>query len=81
MKLKLYYEVNGIAVDEDENPCPAGMCIDLGEIYDLTKENGEELLNKFSIDMFLNYCGLNGIIDPLDVTRISEEEYIAKYED
>lgn len=79
-ELRICFEVNGLAADEDGNPCPAGMQISFGKT---DKEvNYTELIKDISIPAFaayLNDLGLTKSIRPEDVRIISPEEYDEKY--
>lgn len=75
-KIVLYMEIQGLWEDENGNPQPAGLKLDLGaEIED---EKHKELLEKMTekLEKTLNLMGLQK-----DCKIISEQEYIEKYGD
>lgn len=77
-KLRLCFEVQGLAIDEDGNSCSAGMQIILeGEL-----KKGityEELTKDLDIPAVLEFFGMEGVADPADIRLITPEEYDKEY--
>ena len=76
-KVIIYFEIDGLGVDENDNPCPAGMKIEWGETKDPISYN--ELTKNLDIPAILKIFWLQKMINPEDVHVISPEEYEAKY--
>lgn len=79
MKLRICFEIDGLAEDEDGSPAPAGLAMTLGE----TKEQVDywEFVQNISIEGVLKSVCLDGIVKPEDVRIIAPEEYDEKYRD
>lgn len=76
-KLRVCFEVNGFAEDENGNPCPAGLQMSIG---DAKKEiEYEKLTENIDIEKVLDYAGLSGFVKPEDVKIITPEEYDRLY--
>ena len=74
-KVRACFEVAGLAVDENGNPTPAGLQIQIGEA-----------LNEFPYDELISHIDLNKVaatihVDPSAITVITPEEYDEKYGD
>lgn len=81
MKLRICVEVQDLAVDENGNPCAAGMEMSM-EFKDGTKlPTYEEVIEKLTIEHFLEAAGMEGIINAEDCKFITPEEYDEKYAD
>ena len=78
-KLKICFEVHGMAQDDKGNPVPCGMSIDFGEIEKDVEY--AEVTKNINIKGLLKYCHLDGIIKPEDVSIIPPEEYAERYGD
>lgn len=79
MKLRICFEIAGLAEDEAGNPAPTGLVMTLGETakeFDYWK-----LVRNVSIEGVLKTTCLDGIVKPEDVKVISLEEYDQKYGD
>lgn len=78
-KVRICLEINGIAQDEQGNPCPAGGQIELGE----TELNIDyhELTKDLNIPGVLKMMHLDTIVKPEDVRVITPEEYDERYGD
>ena len=78
-RLRICFEVSGIAEDENGLPTPAGMQIDFGEV---DKEvDYAEITKDLNIPGILEYMHLDGVIRPDAVTIITPEEYDERYGD
>lgn len=75
---KLFFEINGIAEDENGNPCAAAMSVDLGaQITDV---------DYWTVANSVDFSKLAGIFPLANVTAedmrvISPEEYAQRYGD
>ena len=78
-KLRVCFEVNGFAEDENGNPCPAGLQMTIGD----AKKEVEygELTRNIDIEKVIDYAGLSGIVKPEDVRIITPEEYDERFGD
>ena len=79
MKLRICFEIDGLGVDEDGNPVPAGLAMTLGETE--KKVDYQEFAQNISIEGVLKSVCLDGIVKPEDVRIITPEEYDEKYGD
>lgn len=77
-KLRICFEVNGLATDENGTPSPAGLQLDFGDIL-LESVNYEKLTADIDIQKMLEISFLGKHIDPKDVRVITPEEYDLKY--
>ena len=78
-KVRVCFEIDGIAEDEQGNLCPAGAQMVLGETE---KEfSYEELTANINIPAFLASIGLSNIAKPEDVRIITPQEYDERYGD
>lgn len=75
-RLRVCFEVDGIAEDEHGKPCPAGLQIDLGETSIAVPY--DELAESIDIPGLLELAGL-AFISVSDVRIITPEEYDEKY--
>lgn len=80
-KIRICLEIQGIAEDENGNPCPGGLCLTIGEDSDpeLTAAEFAELMGQFSVETVLKAAMLDGIYTAADCRLISPEEYDRKY--
>ena len=75
-RLRVCFEIDGIAEDEFGKPCPTGLQIDFGEA---TKDiSYDELTKNIDIQEFLELACLSHI-STSDVRIITPEEYDEKY--
>ena len=75
-RLRVCFEIDGIAEDEFGEPCPAGLQLDFGEA---TKDiSYDELTKNIKIPRLLELACL-GHIPTSDVRIITPEEYDEKY--
>ena len=79
MKLRICFEINGLAEDEHGNPAPAGLAMSLGETE--KQVDYQELTKNINIHSVLELTCLNGFVRPEDVKIITPEEYDEKYGD
>lgn len=76
-KIRICFEVLGLAFNEDGTPSPAGLQLDLGESE---KEISYDQLSKdIDISGVLSLFGLDDMIRPEDVRIIPPEEYDERY--
>ena len=75
-RLRVCFEIDGIAEDEHGEPCPAGLQLDLGETSKTIPY--EELVENINIPELLRVAGL-AFISVSDVRVITPEEYDEKY--
>lgn len=81
--LKICYEVQGLAIDDEGNPVPAGLCLTL---EGLTDENYDRAVKWISeadpTEVLPGFFGMDTLLKahrPEDFRLISEEEYEEKY--
>lgn len=79
MKLRVCFEIGGLAEDERGNPAPAGLAVTLGETNEHV--DYQELVQNIDIAGVLKLVCLNDIVRPEDVKIITPEEYDEKYGD
>ena len=78
-ELRVCFEINGFAEDENGNPCPAGLQMNIGNA---NKEiEYEKLTENIDIEKVIEYAGLSGIVKPEDVRIITPEEYDERFGD
>lgn len=77
--VNLYLEIDGLAIDENGNDCPAGIKIKLGSLPDDMYEEAIEKMNEAKPDIkkILSMIRLEEYADACRI--ISEEEYNEKY--
>lgn len=76
-ELRVCFEINGFAEDENGNPCPAGLQMNIGNA---NKEiEYEKLTANIDIEKVIEYAGLSGIVKPEDVRIITPEEYDERF--
>lgn len=75
--VRVCFEVNGIATDENGKPCPTGMQISMEKTeQDI---NYAEFTKGVDISAVLKFFGMAGIVNPEDVRFITPVEYDEKY--
>lgn len=79
MKLRIFFEINGLAEDEHGDPAPAGLAMTLGETE--KQIDYQEFVQNISINSVLKLACLNNTVNPEDVRIITPEEYDEKYGD
>lgn len=82
MCLRICVEIQGIAEDENGNPCPAGACVELDGVAGKDTSYDEiikELSKELSPEGLLRLFYLKGIVSADDIRLISPEEYDEKY--
>ena len=77
--LRVCFEVDGLAQDENSNPCPAGLEITL--IGSKSTVPYEQLASSINLDAVLRYFCLSELIGPENIRVITPEEYDEKYGD
>lgn len=79
-ELRICFEVQGLAVDENGKPCPAGMQISLGKTD--KPVDYAELTKNINIPGILKMAALNELgVRSEDVKIITPAEYDTKYGD
>ncbi len=79
MEAKIYLEIDGLAIDENNNPAPAGLCIKF-EVPGGTKlPDYQELVQSVRKEGLLRMTGLDGLVEPDDINFITQEEYEREY--
>lgn len=79
MKLRVCFEIDGLAEEEYGDPAPAGLAMVLGETE--KQVDYQELTENISIENVLGLICLEGIVNPEDARIITPEEYDEKYGD
>ena len=80
-KVRLCFEVDGLAEDEHGNPGPCGLAMTI-EIENLDEPPAyEKLAAAVNIPGVLKEFCLDGIVKPEDVRIITPEEYEERYGD
>lgn len=78
MKQRICFTVNGLARDENGEPCPAGMCLS----FDTAKEVPyEQLCAAVDKEALLRLACLDSIVTANDLQFITPEEYDREYGD
>ncbi len=79
MKIRICFEVDGLAIDESGNPAPAGVSIALDANDDAKLPDYQELVKSIRKEGLLRMTCLDGLAQPDDVVFITPEEYDRKY--
>lgn len=79
MKIRICFEIEGLAVDENGNPAPAGLCMTLDMSDDTKLPSYQELVKSIKKEGLLQMTCLDGLAQPDDVVFITSEEYDRKY--
>lgn len=83
-KIRVCFEVQGLAIDEHGNPAPAGMQFTIGEVPDEKYEAAMESVKAVKAMGILHYLGLDSFASKYkesDFRLISPEEYDREYGD
>ena len=75
-KVRICLERQRLGMDENGKPCPAGICLTLGD------EDGEEyetFLQQVKIEEVLRLACLDKLYTPADCRLITPDEYDRKY--
>lgn len=81
-KLRICLEIQGLAEDENGNPCPAGLCMTLGEVPEEGfNEKYNALIQRVKIREVLKLVCLNEDVSEDRCRIITPEEYDEKYGD
>lgn len=79
-EVKIYFEIDGLGIDEKRNPKPAYVCLTLNGRYTGEKpKNYEELAKLVNIEELLDLMCLSGVVSPDAVRILTPEEYMQKY--
>lgn len=81
-KLRICIEIQGLAEDENGNPCSAGLCMTLGEVpEECFAEKYNAFMRGIKIGEVLKIACLDGVISEDRCRIITPEEYDEKYGD
>ena len=81
-KLRICLEIQGLAENENGEPRPAGLCIELGEVPDEGfKEKYARLMKSISVEDVLRFTHFDEQFTAADCRFITPEEYDEKYGD
>lgn len=81
-KLRICLEIQGLAENENGEPRPAGLCIELGEVPDEGfKEKYAQLMKSISVEDVLRFIHFDEQFTASDCRFITPEEYDEKYGD
>ena len=78
-KVRICMEIDGLSRDEQGNPCPCGLEIELGETEQTI--DYKELTKDLDVQEILNMTFLGGRVKPENVRVITPEEYDERYGD
>ena len=80
-KIRICLEVQGLGEDELGSPCPAGVCLTLGDedAEEMTGAEYDEFIRKLNIEDVLQLLILDKEYTPADCRLITPEEYDRKY--
>lgn len=80
-KIRLCLEVQGLGQDDFGTPCPAGVCLTLGDedAEELTGAEYETFLQQVKIEEVLRLVCLDKLYTPADCRLITPDEYDQKY--
>lgn len=80
-KIRLCLEVQGLGEDDFGTPCPAGVCLTLGDEDDeeMTGAEYETFLQQVKIEEVLRLAFLDKLYTPADCRLITPEEYDREY--
>lgn len=81
-KLMICLEIQGLAENENGEPRPAGLCIELGEVPDEGfQEKYVQLMKSISVEDVLRFTHFDEQFTAADCRFITPEEYDEKYGD
>ena len=80
-KIRLCLEVQGLGQDDFGTPCPAGVCLTLGDedAEEMTAAEYETFLQQVKIEEVLRLVCLDKLYTPADCRLITPDEYDRKY--
>lgn len=80
-KIRICLEVQGLGQDDLGTPCPAGVCLTLGDedAEELTGAEYDEFIQKLNIEDVLQLLILDKEYAPADCRFISPEQYDREY--
>lgn len=73
MEVRICFRVQGLAVDEDGNPAPAGISLTVGESD--KPVDYRQLIEGLDKEAFLRMVCLDKVVRPEDMQPITPEEY------
>lgn len=81
-KLRICLEINGLAEDENGNPCPGGVCLTInGDCKEeITGTEHERLMKSVNVEAVLKEICLDNMFSVKDCRLLTLEEYDRKYE-
>lgn len=80
-KIRVCLEVQGLGEDDFGTPCPAGVCLTLGDedAEEMTAAEYETFLPQVKIEEVLRLVCLDKLYTPADCRLITPDEYDRKY--
>ena len=80
-KIRLCLEVQGLGQDDFGTPCPAGVCLTLGDedAEEMTGAEYETFLQQVKIEEVLRLACLDKLYSPADCRLITTDEYDRGY--
>ena len=80
-KIRICLEVQGLGEDECGTPCPAGICLTLGDedAEELTGAEYRDYMQQVKIEEVLRLACLDKLYTPADCRLITPEEYDREY--
>ena len=80
-KIRLCLEVQGLGQDDFGTPCPAGVCLTLGDedAEEMTDAEYKTFLQQVKIEEVLRLVCLDKLYTPADCRLITPDEYDREY--
>lgn len=80
-KIRLCLEVQGLGQDDFGTPCPAGVCLTLGDedAEEMTGAEYEAFLQQVNVEEVLRLVCLDKLYTPADCRLITPDEYDREY--
>ena len=80
-KIRLCLEVQGLGQDDFGTPCPAGVCLTLGDedAEEMTGAEYRDFMKKIKVEEVLRLVCLDKLYTPADCRLITPDEYDRKY--
>lgn len=80
-KVRICLEIQRLGMDENGKPCPAGICLTLGDEdgEEMTGAEYETFLQQVKIEEVLRLACLDKLYTPADCRLITPDEYDRKY--
>ncbi len=81
MHVRICFEIDGLAIDENGYPAPAGLCMALDVGDNAKLPDYQDLVASIRKEGLLRMTGLDGLVEPDDLVFITPEEYDQEYGD